>query len=154
MSWLFKSCRRTVWKFQNLRGSQTGKQTITVRILLDISKGKGNQAMKFGNLIEYNLRNIFLQKSYKKRNRETSSRSLSEKALYEVKESGQHLSFNIFWKFSAWTCNKHKLYKVSDYWSRHMHNFDYLEKGLGLISPPHFVYNLSEKIFLISYFIN
>ena len=67
---------------------QTGKQTITVRILLDISKGKGNQAMKFGNLIEYNLRNIFLQKSYKKRNRETSSRSLFEKALYEVKESG------------------------------------------------------------------
>ena len=29
-------------------------------------KSKGNQPMKFGQLIEYNMRNIFLKKSYKK----------------------------------------------------------------------------------------
>ena len=40
--------------------SQDGKQTITMHILPDISRSKGNQTMKFGQLIEYNIRNIFL----------------------------------------------------------------------------------------------
>ena len=39
--------------------SQPGKQTITVLILPDISQSKRNQTMKFGQLIEYNMRNIF-----------------------------------------------------------------------------------------------
>ena len=43
--------------------SQTGKQTIAINILPDISKSKGNQIMEFGLLVEYNVRNIFLQKS-------------------------------------------------------------------------------------------
>ena len=46
--------------------SQTGKQTIAINILPDISKSKGNQIMEFGLLVEYNVRNIFLQKSCKK----------------------------------------------------------------------------------------
>ena len=29
-----------------------------------ISRGKDNQAVKFGQLIEYNMRNVFLEKSY------------------------------------------------------------------------------------------
>ena len=40
--------------------SQDGTQTITINILLDISKSKDNQNVKFGQLIEYNVRNIFL----------------------------------------------------------------------------------------------
>ena len=32
-------------------------------ILSDISKSKGNQSVKFGQLIAYNIRNIFLEKS-------------------------------------------------------------------------------------------
>ena len=35
--------------------------------------------MKFGQLIEYNMRNIFLGKSYTKCDRETSPRPFSEK---------------------------------------------------------------------------
>ena len=31
-------------------------------MLLTISQSKGNQAMKFGQLTEYNKKNIFLQK--------------------------------------------------------------------------------------------
>ena len=46
--------------------SQSDQQTIAVHILTNISKSKDNQAMKFGQLIEYNLRNIFLKKSYTK----------------------------------------------------------------------------------------
>ena len=46
--------------------SQPWKQTIIVHILPNISRSKGNQAMKFGQLIEYNVRNILLQKSCRK----------------------------------------------------------------------------------------
>ena len=42
------------------------QQTIIVHILLKISCNKGNQAMKSDELIEYNKRNIFHQKSCRK----------------------------------------------------------------------------------------
>ena len=41
---------------------------------LNISRKKENQTMKFGQLIEYNMRNIFLEKSYTKRGEETIPR--------------------------------------------------------------------------------
>ena len=44
--------------------SQPGKQTIVIDILSNISRSKGSQTMKFGQSIEYNMRNIFLEKSY------------------------------------------------------------------------------------------
>ena len=46
--------------------SQPGLQTITIHILPNISQSKGNQTMKFGRILEYNKRNVFLQKLYKK----------------------------------------------------------------------------------------
>ena len=42
--------------------SLPGFQTIEIHILCNISQSEGNQTMKFGQLIEYNKRNIFLQK--------------------------------------------------------------------------------------------
>ena len=39
---------------------------ITIHILPNISGSRGIQTMKFGQLIEYNLRKIFLEKSYTK----------------------------------------------------------------------------------------
>ena len=53
--------------------SQAGQQIITIHILPNISRSKGNQAMKFDKLIEYNVR-----------------------GLCEVKTSVQYLSFIIF----------------------------------------------------------
>ena len=35
-----------------------------------------------------------------------------------------------------------------------MLNIDFIEKGLGIVSLPHFVYDLSRKIFLMLYSIN
>ena len=46
--------------------SQPGKQIIAIHILPNMSRSNGNQAMKFGQLIEYNTRNIFIEKSYAK----------------------------------------------------------------------------------------
>ena len=42
--------------------SEHGLQIIAIHILSNISQCRGNQTMKFGQLIEYNKRNIFLQK--------------------------------------------------------------------------------------------
>ena len=35
-----------------------------------------------------------------------------------------------------------------------MLNLDFLEKGLGIVFPPHFVYDVSRKMFLMLYAIN
>ena len=46
--------------------SQPGKKAIAIPILLNISRSKDSHSMKLGQLIEYNMRNIFLEKSYTK----------------------------------------------------------------------------------------
>ena len=45
---------------------QPGQETITIHILPKISRNKDSQSMTFDQLIEYNKRNIFLQKSQEK----------------------------------------------------------------------------------------
>ena len=57
---------------------QPGLQTTPIHILPIISQIKGNQIMKFGQLIEHSKRNIFLQKLCRKRGRLTSS------SLYKI----------------------------------------------------------------------
>ena len=64
--------------------SQPCYQTIIIHILPNISRNKGNQAMKFGQLIEYNMRNIILEKSYTKYGGETSPRPFSEKLKLSI----------------------------------------------------------------------
>ena len=44
--------------------SQSGEQSIAIHVLPNISRSKGNHAMKSGQLIEYHMRNIFLENSY------------------------------------------------------------------------------------------
>ena len=58
--------------------SQPGQQALAIYILTGISKSKGNQEMKFGQLIDYNMTNIFVEKSYTKFGRETIPRPLSK----------------------------------------------------------------------------
>ena len=41
-----------------------------------------------------------------------------------------------------------------DYWSQNKHNFDFLERGLGIVFLPHFMNNFSWKMFQILYSIN
>ena len=41
--------------------SQTGRQVISIHILSNISRGKDSQAIKFGQLIEYNVWKIFFK---------------------------------------------------------------------------------------------
>ena len=64
--------------------SQPGKQTIAIHILPNISRSKSNQEMKYGQLIEYNTRNIFLEKSYMKYFEETIIRPFSIKLKLSI----------------------------------------------------------------------
>ena len=52
-------------KYLKFVTSQTGKKTITINILPDVSKSKGNQTMRLSQLIEYYVRNIFEEKSFR-----------------------------------------------------------------------------------------
>ena len=47
---------------------------------ISISISKGNHTMKFGQLIEYNMKKIFLEKSYAKCGGESIPRPLSKKS--------------------------------------------------------------------------
>ena len=44
---------------------ETGKQTIKLDTLPNISRSRENQTMKLSQLLEYNVRNIFLKKHAK-----------------------------------------------------------------------------------------
>ena len=57
--------------------SQTEKQKITINILLDISRRKGDQTMELGQCIENNMRNIFLEISSTKCAAEAIARPFS-----------------------------------------------------------------------------
>ena len=123
-----------------------------MHILCNILGSKSNQAMKRGQLIHYNMINIFLQKSCRKLGRETSSRPL-------------YIFLCQIWVKSKWSAayfqyisialnlgfNKNKLHKTLSYWFRDMLNFNFSElnfnfpeNGLGLVFPPHFAYDFSH----------
>ena len=72
--------------------SKTGKQIIVIHILPNILRSKGNQAIKFGQLVEYDSRTIFL-----KNRAENEAKILVldlfllfQKTLYKMKTNGQH----------------------------------------------------------------
>ena len=51
---------------------QPGKPTMAIKIFPNISKNEGTHTMKFGQLTEYYVINIFLAKSYRKGGEEIS----------------------------------------------------------------------------------
>ena len=66
---------RLVSKFMT---SHPGKKTIAIHILLNISRSKDNQTMKFSQLTEHNIRNVFLEKSCTKYDKESIPRPFSK----------------------------------------------------------------------------
>ena len=64
--------------------SQPGKQAIAIYILPNTWRSTSNETMKLGQLIEYNMRKIFLKKSRTKWGRETSPRPFSKKAKLSI----------------------------------------------------------------------
>ena len=75
---------KRIWLISKFMSSQPGLQTNVIHILPNISRSKDNQTMKFGKLIECNMRNIFLEKSYAKCYGKTSPRPFSEKLKLSI----------------------------------------------------------------------
>ena len=116
--------------------------------------------MKFCQLLEYPKINIFYQKLWKIFLSENDAGELVpvhfwffKKPLYYVKTCGLQLDFTISIALKL-AYNRNKLLKTLHYWSRDMLNFYFLYKGLGMVSPGHFVYDFSTKMFLMLYSIN
>ena len=56
--------------------SQPSQQTTTIQTLPNISQCKDNEIIKFGQVIDYNKRNTFVQKSCIRQGKKTSSKKL------------------------------------------------------------------------------
>ena len=112
--------------------------------------------MKFGQLIESNIRSIFTQKSCRKWEKRTSSRLLFviKKSSICGKSNWSGAWFQYFLIALNLTYNKNKLYKTVDYWLRDIIAFGFLEKGLRIVFAPHVVYDVSGKMLLMLYSIN
>ena len=92
--------KRLISKFMT---SQTGKQTIVIHVLPNILRNNDNQATKFDQLREYNMKNIFLKKSYRKCGGETSPRPFSGKPKVSISLDQQsEFLFTSFYCISKW----------------------------------------------------
>ena len=61
-----KRLDKKLWLISKFMTPQTGQQIIKIHILSNISRSTGNRAIKYGLLIKFSLRNIFLQMSCRK----------------------------------------------------------------------------------------
>ena len=93
---------RKIRLMPNFMTSQPGQQTIVTHTLSNISRSKGNQTMKFGQLIEYIIRNIILEKSYTLYAGETCPRPFSGKLRLSISSDQQSkvLFFFLFFLYS------------------------------------------------------
>ena len=75
--------------------SETGQKIIPMHILPNISRSKNNHAMKFFQLTENYMRNLFLEKLYAKYGGETSPRRLYEKQKLSISLDQQYECYQV-----------------------------------------------------------
>ena len=87
--------------------SQLGKQTMTIHRLANISKRKVIQS---GQLIEHNIRSIFLEKWYTKYCRKTSLRQFSKKLKLRISLDQQSkVGYSLFLLYAHVKDHRNKL---------------------------------------------
>ena len=125
---------RLISKFMT---SRPGYQRTTTHILLIISR-------------------ISQTKKCEKWDRETSSRPLFvfKKSFILGKSKWSAAWFHCISIALKLAYNRNKLFRTLHYWFRNILNFDFLDKGPGIVSPAHFVYDFSTKMFLMLCCIN
>ena len=147
---LFHRKARITSKFMT---SSTEKQIIKIHILANIPRSKGNQTVKFDLLIEYNIRNIFLEKSYLKCGGKTSQTVFEEKIKLSISLDQQ----------SEILCGLLLLYfHVKDYQNimklRYGPLLPYLKffqkTGQEVVSLPNFLQDIWGKVFPALYSID
>ena len=132
--------------------AQTGKKTIAIHILPNISRYDSSQAMKFSQFITWE---IF---SFKNRAENKARTLVSDPFLFFNKlyiRSNQVINTLILMYFGRPSRHAIKTnYNISDCWSRKTLYFNFSQKRLALAFLPHFVYGFSRKIFLMLYSFN
>ena len=111
-------------------------------------RSKGNYAIKFGQLIEHNMKNIFLEKSYAKCGGETIPSPFSKKSKLRISLDQQPKNL-----FSLCT----KLRTIAVYWNQtadhllfpNIKFFWKTKRGLELVSLSRFLYDFGSEIFLL-----
>ena len=112
-------------------------------MLPNISRSKGNHTIKYGQLIGYNMRIIFLEKSYKKCGGETVPRLFPEKTILRISLDQQ----------SKVLCSLFLLYfKLRAIETDHLHLpciklFYKTKRGLELVHLSHILQGFEEKYF-------
>ena len=78
---IFWSCRKTAWldNVSKFMTSQPGKQIISIHILSNITRSKNIHGIKFGQLMQYNMWNIFIEKSFTEYGRKSVTTPSSNK---------------------------------------------------------------------------
>ena len=122
--------------------SQPSQQLIVINTLLYISRSNGNQTMKLGQLIEYNLKNILLEKSQTKCFEESIPRSFSGKLKVSMSLDQQ---FKVLYSLFLLYCKLRAIEIYRNYAADHLllPHFEYFSKikrGLELISKPRFLH--------------
>ena len=127
--------------------SQTRKQIIAIHILPNIPKGKGNQTMKFGQLVEYNIRNIFFEKLYAKCDGEATTRPFYKKSKLSVSLDQQFQMLFLLYVQVYQNILKPRSWQIDFTW----HKPFLKNKGLELVSLSRFLHDILRKIFLTLY---
>ena len=116
--------------------SQPGKKIIAIHVLLNISRSKDNQTTKFDQLLEYDMRNIFLEKSFAKCGEETIPRPFSKKSILSISPDQQlKVLYSLF-----------SLYARFRFGSASYKAFLKNKKSHGLVFLPHILHGFWRKI--------
>ena len=121
----------------------------------NISRNKDNQAMKFRQLIQCNVRNSFLKKLCTKCGGETSPRLFSEKSKMSI-SLDQCIKFYTvcFYYMTSWGLSKYNETKLQTSCFHLMLNFlKKIKKCSELVSLPRFPHNFWKKIFFLKLFL-
>ena len=129
--------------------SQPGKKTFATHPFPNMSRSKGNQAMKVGQLIECNIRNIFIETLYTKCGGETIPWSLCKKSKLSISLDQLCKSLNNYFPLYA------KLRAIKIKWNQAadhllLPNIKLLKKQKSSVWPvslPYFLHNFKEKYF-------
>ena len=131
-----------------------------IHILPNISRNKGNQTMKFGQLIGYNMKNIFLEKSLIKCGKRPLSKDPLSPDPFLKNQNWAYLWINSL-KFYTFSFNCMPSWGLAKYIETKLQNtcfylmlFFLKKKRSGTNLPASFSAWFSRKIFLLLHSIN
>ena len=133
--------------------SQTGQQITAMHILPNISRSKSNQAMKFHQLIEHNMRKIFLENSYKNCSGESIPRTFSKKSKMSISLDQQSKVLYSLLLLNIQVKGYRSILKLScrPFVFNSYKAFLKAKRGLELTSRHHFLHDIRTKKFLLLY---